>query len=101
LTSAGKGFGPNGRIVSSDIERAVTAAAPAFDLQAAGEEFSDQPVSGVRRLIAKAMHQSLQNSAQLTHHMSADVRKLLEARTRIKASLAAKEPGARILPLMT
>jgi pyruvate dehydrogenase E2 component (dihydrolipoamide acetyltransferase) len=30
------------------------------------------------------MHASLQNSAQLTHHMSADVRTLLEARRKIK-----------------
>ena len=35
------------------------------------------------------MHASLQNSAQLTHHMSADVRSLLEARQKIKNKLAA------------
>jgi pyruvate dehydrogenase E2 component (dihydrolipoamide acetyltransferase) len=34
------------------------------------------------------MHASLQNSAQLTHHMSADVRNLLEARQRIKERMA-------------
>ena len=33
------------------------------------------------------MHSSLQNSAQLTHHMSADVRSLLEARQKIKSNL--------------
>lgn len=44
------------------------------------------------------MHASLQNSAQLTHHMSADVRKLLEARKRIKEEIqAGKEyPGYHI-----
>jgi len=50
-------------------------------------EFTEQPLSNVRKLIAKAMHASLQNSAQLTHHMSADVRTLLEARQKIKNSL--------------
>ncbi len=30
------------------------------------------------------MYDSLQNSAQVTHHMSADVRRLLETRRRIK-----------------
>ena len=34
------------------------------------------------------MHTSLQNSAQLTHHMSADVRSLLEARQKIKNKLS-------------
>lgn len=35
------------------------------------------------------MHASLQNSAQLTHHMSADVRRLLDARQKIKNEIAA------------
>jgi len=41
----------------------------------------------MRRLIAKAMHASLQNSAQLTHHLSADARNLLAARKNYKAAL--------------
>ncbi len=86
------GSGPNGRIVSSDIEKALSLAATTVR-EVPQQEFSDHPLSGIRRLTAKAMHESLQNSAQLTHHMSADVRKLLEARKKIKASLAAKEPG--------
>ncbi len=40
----------------------------------------------MRRLIAKAMHASLQNSAQLTHHLSADARNLLAARKKFKAA---------------
>jgi uncharacterized protein YabN with tetrapyrrole methylase and pyrophosphatase domain len=34
----------------------------------------------IRKLIAKAMHQSLQNSAQLTHHLGADARTMLNLR---------------------
>ena len=41
----------------------------------------------MRKLIARTMHASLQNSAQLTHHMSADVRNILEARRKIKEGL--------------
>jgi pyruvate dehydrogenase E2 component (dihydrolipoamide acetyltransferase) len=52
----------------------------------------------VRKLIAKAMHTSLQNSAQLTHHMSADVRNLLEARKRVKEQMA-KDAGAQDITL--
>jgi pyruvate dehydrogenase E2 component (dihydrolipoamide acetyltransferase) len=84
------GSGPNGRIVSADIEGAkagvtVTRAPERTSVA----EYSEQPLSNVRKLIAKAMHSSLQNSAQLTHHMSADVRKLLEARAKIKEKRAA------------
>ncbi len=52
------------------------------------QEFTEKPLSNVRKLIGKAMFASLQNSAQLTHHMSADVRKLLEARRKIKEDLS-------------
>ncbi len=73
------GSGSNGRIIARDIER--------LHLVNSGEEYSDHPLSNVRKLIAKAMFASLQNSAQLTHHMSADVRLLLEARQKIKNNL--------------
>lgn len=86
-----RGSGPNGRIICEDVEKATASApqaiAPAASLQAAGD-FTDQPVTNIRRLIAKAMQSSLQNSAQLTHHMSADVRRLLAARQAVKAKLA-------------
>jgi len=82
------GSGPNGRIVISDIEKALSGKVPEKKTAVkAGTEFTEQPISNVRRIIAKAMHSSLQNSAQLTHHMSADVRRLLDARKRIKEGL--------------
>jgi len=83
------GSGPNGRIIFSDIERVLSGAATAAKLSPqAGIEFTEQPLSNVRKLIAKAMLSSLQTSAQLTHHMSADVRRLLEARRKIKEGIA-------------
>lgn len=83
------GSGPNGRIVISDIEKVLSGKAPEIKTAVKpGAEFTEQPVSNVRRIIAKAMHSSLQNSAQLTHHMSADFRRLLDARKRIKEDLA-------------
>ncbi len=84
-----KGSGPNGRIISSDIDKALSGGQPFSVASAAGGvEFTSQPLSNVRKLISKAMHTSLQNSAQLTHHMSADVRKLLDARRRVKEGIA-------------
>ena len=102
-----QGSGPNGRIIVRDIESAglstpkaepavliVPKAEPAFKAvkteQAfsipafapiiSNDDFVESPLSNMRKLIAKGMHASLQNSAQLTHHTSADARKLLELR---------------------
>ena len=84
-----QGSGPNGRIITRDIEKLIsTTATVTKDIQIKGAEYAEQPLSNVRKLIAKAMHSSLQNSAQLTHHMSADVRSLLEARQKIKSKLS-------------
>ena len=82
-----KGSGPNGRIISADIESPLTATS-VNTVHISGEEYTEKPLSNFRKIVAKAMHASLQNSAQLTHHMSADVRYLLEARTNIKKKLA-------------
>jgi pyruvate dehydrogenase E2 component (dihydrolipoamide acetyltransferase) len=83
------GSGPNGRIIAADIEKIMTVAAVTFaPAQTGGQEYTEHPLSNVRKLISKAMHASLQNSAQLTHHMSADVRRLLEARQKIKENIA-------------
>lgn len=55
---------------------------PAGDLTEG--EFDIKPLSNMRKLIARSMHASLQNSAQLTHHLSADARLLLAARKHFK-----------------
>ena len=97
-----KGSGPRGRIIARDIETAgksvqqpVAAPAPSAkpETQKAqiiqtGDDFEIKPISNIRKLIAHAMHQSLQNSAQLTHHLSADARQLLKLRKKYKKALA-------------
>ncbi|MDR3267808.1 MAG: 2-oxo acid dehydrogenase subunit E2 [Tannerella sp.] len=47
-----------------------------------------KPVSNMRKLIAKAMHASLQNSAQLTHHLGADARRIMALRKQVKKAVA-------------
>ena len=91
------GSGPNGRIIVTDIEKSPS------DLKSAAKqaavtlsEFTEQPLTNVRKLIAKAMYNSLQTSAQLTHHMSADVRRLLEARKRNKEEIASGSASVEI-----
>ncbi len=49
-------------------------------------DFEIKKLPNIRKLIAKAMHASLQNSAQLTHHLGADARRLLELRQKVKAT---------------
>jgi len=46
--------------------------------------FSDVPLSNIRKIIAGAMHRSLQNSAQLTHHLSANASLMLQLRREVK-----------------
>ena len=87
-----QGSGPNGRIVTEDIEKALSGAiVNKITIKSDKTEFIEQPLSNVRKLIAKAMHASLQNSAQLTHHMSADVRHLLDARQKIKSQVTSNK----------
>jgi pyruvate dehydrogenase E2 component (dihydrolipoamide acetyltransferase) len=84
------GTGPNTRIIVRDIKGAVSGITKIPDDRrpTADTSYSEQPLSNVRKMIAKAMYASLHNSAQLTHHMSADARNLLEARKAIKNGLA-------------
>lgn len=52
-----------------------------------GKDYEDRKVSNMRKIIARSMHASLQNSAQLTHHLGADARRILELRKQAKAML--------------
>jgi len=97
-----QGSGPNGRIIVRDVESAglnvpkaqpvafapakpeQTVSAPAFAPIISNDDFVETPLTNMRKLIAKGMHASLQNSAQLTHHTTADARKLLELRASYK-----------------
>ena len=46
-----------------------------------------KPLTNMRKLIAKAMHASLQNSAQLTHHLGADARNIMAIRKKVKKAI--------------
>jgi len=54
-----------------------------------GVDFEDKKLSNMRKIIAKAMHASLQNSAQLTHHLGADARRMMELRKKVKKAMDA------------
>jgi pyruvate dehydrogenase E2 component (dihydrolipoamide acetyltransferase) len=72
--------------------RGLAGTAKAADLAAPvnaiyGTDYEVRKISNIRKLIAKSMHASLQNSAQLTHHLGADARRILDLRKKAKVAL--------------
>ncbi len=91
-----QGSGPGGRIVRSDILKALEegtaaqATAPAPAATAAADELAltaaqEIPISGVRKVIFQNMHASLQTQAQLTLQTEASALGLLDLRRRLNA----------------
>ncbi|WP_430933859.1 dihydrolipoamide acetyltransferase family protein [Saccharicrinis sp. 156] len=76
LQVAEQGTGLGGSVKAADL----TASNPVY-----AEDFEIKKLPHIRKLIAKAMHASLQNSAQLTHHLGADARRIMELRQQVKA----------------
>ena len=101
--------GPDGRIIERDIQtmldkgitgapKAEEAAAPAAEAKAAPApaaapapeaEYEDVKLSNVRKVIARSMHDSLANSAQLTLNTSFDATSIQRYRAGIKANAEA------------
>lgn len=79
LQAQGAGSGLAGTVKSTDLGTPVNTLY--------GVDYQDNKLSNMRKLIAKAMHASLQNSAQLTHHLGADARRILELRKTAKHAL--------------
>lgn len=102
---AGRGTGPGGRIIERDVRAALGTAADvsttAPGLAGARESASanypgkvrEVPLTGVRRIVADRMAESLRTTAQLTLHASADARRILAYREELKNSK--KELGLR------
>jgi pyruvate dehydrogenase E2 component (dihydrolipoamide acetyltransferase) len=86
------GSGPYGRIIVRDILQsgsicatAIPAGGPVPGTAMADGEFTVHRISNLRQIIAGRMHASLQQSAQLTHHISADARRILACRSSFKS----------------
>lgn len=87
--SSVKGSGPGGRIIVRDLEAAEEEQPVLTGINDSGK-YSEESLTNIRKIIAKSMYQSLQNSAQLTHHLGADARRLLTARENIKKDKGSK-----------
>ncbi|MCR4571650.1 MAG: 2-oxo acid dehydrogenase subunit E2 [Bacteroidales bacterium] len=66
------------------------------DIPGEGTEFETVKMSNMRKLIAKSMYNSLQNTAQLTHMLGADARKLQALRKKAKKALEEGKIDANI-----
>ncbi len=87
--------GPSGRIIERDInallDRGVTAPAEepakaAPSAPAEGPAYTDEKIPNIRKVIARQMHASLAEMAQLTLNTSFDAGKILSFRAAVKAA---------------
>lgn len=78
LEPSTEGSGIGGRVRSVDLVEPN---------QIYAEDYEEKKLTNIRKIIAKSMYQSLQNSAQLTHHISADARNMLALRKDVKAAM--------------
>ncbi|MCC2529212.1 2-oxo acid dehydrogenase subunit E2 [Bacillus halotolerans] len=71
-----KGTGPGGRIVKDDVTKALSEQKREQAEPVSEQKAQETPVTGMRKVIASRMQESLANSAQLTITMKADITKL-------------------------
>jgi pyruvate dehydrogenase E2 component (dihydrolipoamide acetyltransferase) len=82
LAVPGEGRAPFGKITSKDL---VEWPPPHVLPTGKGDGgYRDIPLSNIRKIVAEAMYRSLQNSAQLTHHLSANAARMLRLRNEVK-----------------
>jgi pyruvate dehydrogenase E2 component (dihydrolipoamide acetyltransferase) len=102
------GTGPNGRISKEDVEKAIQKKSNGLDEtkilkavpsakieEAPAKNVEKIPVNGMRKVIANRMQESLQTSAQLTHHMKIDITELLSLKKK-SASQVAKQHNSKL-----
>lgn len=93
LAAPARGTGLAGMVKASDLKECQP---NHTNIAGEGEEFRVEKMSNMRKLIAKSMYNSLQNSAQLTHMLGADARKLQALRKKAKKALEEGKIDANI-----
>ncbi len=91
-----QGTGPGNRITKEDVlralahskEAAATTEVSPLPMEKSEQEVEKIPVSGIRKVIADRMVQSLQQSAQLTLHTEVDATELVRLRQQIKEEVS-------------
>ncbi|MDD6878590.1 MAG: dihydrolipoamide acetyltransferase family protein [Clostridiaceae bacterium] len=89
--AAGAGIGGRMTTAGAPAEAAAPAAAapaaPAASAAAPAPEFEDVKIPNIRKVISKAMHNSLSEMAQLTYNTSFDATAIMGYRAKIKANM--------------
>ena len=93
LASPGTGTGLAGSVKGGDLKVWQPSHT---DIAGEGGEFKVVNMSNMRKLIAKSMYSSLQNSAQLTHMLGADARRIQALRKKAKKALEEGKIDANI-----
>ena len=93
LASPGTGTGLAGSVKGTDLKQWKPSHT---DIAGEGAEFKVVKMSNMRKLIAKSMYNSLQNSAQLTHMLGADARRIQALRKKAKKALEEGKVDANI-----
>jgi len=93
MAAPAAGTGLAGTVKAGDLK---TWKANHTDIAGEGEEFRIEKMSNMRKIIAKSMYNSLQNSAQLTHMLGADARKIQALRKKAKKALEEGKIDANI-----
>ena len=93
LQAPANGTGLGGMVKGSDLK---TWKPSHSDIEGEGTEFIVEKMSNMRKLIAKSMYNSLQNSAQLTHMLGADARTIQALRKKAKKALEEGRTDANV-----
>ena len=84
-TSALEGSGINGKVVLGDLNAPAAPVAAEAPVAAPVADYVDEKLTNIRKVIAKSMHASLSNMAQLTLNTSFDATKIMAFRASLKS----------------
>lgn len=84
-----KGLGLGGRIATSDLNKSVVAESKPVEVASGVKdevEYEEVKLSNIRKVIARTMHSSLSEMAQLTLNTSFDATEIINLRKKLKAN---------------
>jgi pyruvate dehydrogenase E2 component (dihydrolipoamide acetyltransferase) len=84
-----KGLGLGGRITTSDLNKSVVAESKPVEVASGVKdevEYEEVKLSNIRKVIARTMHSSLSEMAQLTLNTSFDATEIINLRKKLKAN---------------
>jgi len=96
------GTGPSGRIIEEDVRNFIASGAGAVVTAVCRiPQETVSPLTGIRKVTARRMKQSLEGSAQLNHRVDVDVTNLLNFRKQVNAKLEKDGVKVSIADILT